>query len=53
MFPELFLASKEIDIFNEDTDEEMEEIAGKTLEPYQFKHVEVSDTDQSDYEDGS
>ena len=45
------VSSKEIDIFNEDTDEETEEIAGKTLEPYQFKPVEASDTDQSDYED--
>ena len=47
------VSSKEIDIFSEDTDEKMEEIAGKTLEPYQFKPVEVSDTDHSDYEDVS
>ena len=43
------VSSKEIDIFNKDTDEEMEEIASKTLEPYQFEPVEASDTDQ--YED--
>ena len=42
-----------IDISNEDTDEETEEIAGKTFEPYQFEPVEASNTDQSDYEDGS
>ena len=47
------VSSKEIDIFSEDTDEEMEEIPGKTLEPYQFELVEASDTDQSDYEDVS
>ena len=47
------ISSKETDIFNEDTDIETEEIAGKTLEPYQFKPVEASNTDQSDYEDGS
>ena len=47
------VSSKELDIFNEDTDEKMEEIARKTLEPYQFEPVEVSDTDQSDYEDVS
>ena len=47
------VSSKEIDIFSEDTDEKMEEIAGKTLEAYQFKPVEVSDTDHSDYEDVS
>ena len=47
------VSSEEIDIFSKDTDEEAEEIAGKTLEPYQFEPVEGSDTDQSDYEDGS
>ena len=47
------ISSKEIDIFSKDTDEGAEEIPGKTLEPYQFEPVEASDTDQSDYEDGS
>ena len=47
------VSSKEIDIFIEDTDDETEEIAGRTREPYQFKPVEVSDTHQSDYENGS
>ena len=28
--------SEEIEIFSEDTDEEMEEITGTSLEPYQF-----------------
>ena len=41
------------DVSSEDTDEETEEIAGKTLEPYQFEPVEASDTDQSDYEEES
>ena len=31
-----------IDNFNEDTDEEMEKIAGKTFEPYQFEPVEAA-----------
>ena len=43
------VSSKEIGIFGEDTDAEMEEIPGKTLDPYQFEPVEASDTDQSDY----
>ena len=47
------VSSKEIGIFSEDTDEETEEIPGKTLDPYQFEPVEASDMDQSDYEDGS
>lgn len=47
------VSSEVIDILSEDTDEETEEIAGKTLEPYQFEPVEASDTDRFDYEDES
>ena len=52
--------SEEIEIFSEDTDEEMEEITGTSLEPYQFEPVEAnttsdtsSNTDQSEDESSS
>ena len=46
-------SSAEIDIFSEDTDEETDEVAGETLEPYQYEPVETSDTEPSDCEDES
>ena len=56
----MFPACKEIEIFSEDTDGEMEEIAGSSLELYQFEPVEAnttsdtsSNTDQSEDESSS
>ena len=49
----MYIMSQLIHIFSEDTDKETDEIAGQTLEPYQYKPVETSDTEPSDFEDES
>jgi len=41
------VSSDEINIFNQDTDEEIEEITANSLEPYQFEPI-ASDMDEND-----